>query len=203
MAFRLSRLRSAIAIVTKDGFPTSGFQQWWQTFCETIESQENRQDDLLTAIIAAQNAADTATAAAAAAQTAADNAQAAADDAAASADGGAAIASLTASGTVGCVITAHDTGSDVSISISAHTRVYGDGSSLAVAGGTVTGRGYLDLDYVYYSDPTRADTTPTYLASTLASDAAQVGDVHTVGSVSNPDMGDPDSLGIANPAPGL
>ena len=84
--FSLPRLNIALPVVTDKGFPTPAFHRWWQNVVEAIETQENTQDDLLAAIIAAQSAADTAAAAAATAATAAADAQAAADAAQATAD---------------------------------------------------------------------------------------------------------------------
>lgn len=66
-AFSLPRLDKALAIITKEGFPTYPFQQWWQSVVEKLEAQEGTQDqlidDLATAvadITAAQAAADAA-----------------------------------------------------------------------------------------------------------------------------------------------
>jgi hypothetical protein len=69
MVFSLPRLKASFSIVTKEGFPTLPFQQWWQSVVEKIEAQEETQDTLITDLAAA--VADIATA-----QAAADAAQA-------------------------------------------------------------------------------------------------------------------------------
>jgi RimJ/RimL family protein N-acetyltransferase len=111
------------------------FQIWWQQVVQAITEQETRQDDLLDAIIAAdaaaaaaQAAADTANAAA----TAADASASAAQDTADAITEGNAIAQ---SYVTGCTVTATDAGTDVTISISAHTRHYPqpDGTTVDVA----------------------------------------------------------------------
>jgi hypothetical protein len=159
------------------------FQIWWQQVVQAITEQETRQDDLLDAIIAAdaaaaaaQAAADTANAAA----TAADASASAAQDTADAITEGNAIAQ---SYVTGCTVTATDAGTDVTISISAHTRHYPqpDGTTVdvAVSAGSLTGRAYGTAYYVYYSDPTRAGGAVTYLSSTT--EIAQLGDAHVVG----------------------
>jgi hypothetical protein len=99
------------------------------------------------------------------------------------------IVALVASGTDGCTITASDAGSDATITISAHTRVYADGTTAAVDGGSVTGLPYSTLLFIFYSDPTRAGGAVAYQASTNIAAAAQIGAVHFVGSVETPAMG--------------
>jgi hypothetical protein len=100
--------------------------------------------------------------------------------------------SLANSYVTGLTLSAADAGSSVTVTISAHTRIYGDGTSVSVNGGTITGLPYSSstsnptTEYIYYSDPTRAGGTVAYQATTSASTAAQVGDVHTVGSAIMP-----------------
>lgn len=68
------------------------------------------------------------------------------------------------------VVSATDAGSDATIAIAAHTRRYGDGTTLAVGAGSITGLAYSTLYTVYYDDPTCANATPTYQASTELED---------------------------------
>jgi ribosomal protein L12E/L44/L45/RPP1/RPP2 len=184
-AFRLPRLPRNVPLITQ-GQPTQVFQQWWQSVVSKLEAQEGTQDDLIAAIAAAQAAAATAQAAAATAQTAATSAATDAATAQASADGANTVAALTNSGVVGAVITATDAGANVTITISAHNRLYGDGTSVAVAGGSLTGRAYTTLYYVYYDDPARAGGAVSYQTTTSETTAAQTGDRHLVGSVTTP-----------------
>ncbi|MES2902928.1 MAG: hypothetical protein V4696_01965, partial [Pseudomonadota bacterium] len=178
--FRLPRLPRNVAIIDpRTGYPTIIFQRWMQNFADTIETQEGTQDALLAAVVAAQAAADDAQTAADAAQAAAVAADAAADTAQASADGANSVASLTNSGVTPNPLSATDAGANATITIAAHTRIYGDGATLAIAGpSSLTGLAYSTLYYVYYDDATRADTTPTYASTTSVMTAAQTGDRH-------------------------
>jgi len=93
---------------------------------------------------------------------------------------------LTNSGVTGITISAVDAGSNCTISISNHTRVYGDGVSVSVTGGSITGLAYSTLYYVYYDQASRAGGTVTYVATVVKASAAQVNDRHLVGSVTTP-----------------
>lgn len=186
MAFRLPRLPDDIEIIEPSRRATFKFQRWWQSVVSKIETQEGTQDELLAAVIAAQAAADAANAAAAAAQTAADEAQAAADAAQGAVDDASAAQNLLASGTSGCTITASDAGSNATITISAHDRIYGDGSSVGVLGGSVAGLSYTMGYYIYYSDPSRTGGAVAYGASTDPNAAVQAGAIHSVGAVATP-----------------
>lgn len=42
--FRLPRLQRTIPIVDRAGNPALAFQRWWQSFAETIETQETTQN---------------------------------------------------------------------------------------------------------------------------------------------------------------
>lgn len=118
-------------------------------------------------------------AATAAAQAAADNANAAATETTN-------VTSLANSYVSGLTLTATDAGTDATITISAHSRVYGDGASVSVSGGSLTGLAYDTLYYIYYDQPSRAGGSVTYLSTTDASVAAQTGDRHVVGSTTTP-----------------
>lgn len=198
MAFRLPRLPAS-----EPTWPQ--MQLWWQQVVEAVETQENTQDDLLTAVVAAQTAADTAQTAADAADTAAAAAQTAADTAATAAEGANSVASLTNSGVVGTsILTATDAGADATITVAAHTRVYGDGATVSVTGPTnITGLTYSTNYFVYYDDPTRADTTPSYQTTTSEATAAQTGDRHLVGMVTTPAAAAPPTDGFSVRAPGI
>lgn len=130
-----------------------------------------------------------------AAQVAADNAQQAADDLNAQ-------SSLTTSYVTGLTITAADVGTNVDVNISGHSRVYGDGASVAVGAGGLLGLDYQTYYYIYYDDPARAGGAVAYQFTTNESDAAQTGDRHVVGAVLTPASGDPDSNGNPVRPPG-
>lgn len=198
MALKLPTLPRGVKLIAADGTATQQFQQWWQSLTRTIETQEGRQDELITALVevnaateAAQTAADTATTAAASAQTAADTTTAQTNLVDSYVDG------------TPPFLTATDAGANVTITVAAHNRVYGDATTLAITGGSVTGQPYSTLVYIYYVDATRADTTPTFLATTDASTAAQTGDTHLVGSVTTPAAAAPPETGNYVAAPGI
>jgi hypothetical protein len=60
------------------------------------------------------------------------------------------------------ILHAADVGADVTITIDAHTRVLGDATSLAIAGGSVTGLAFSTVYAGYYDDATLESLTPTY-----------------------------------------
>jgi hypothetical protein len=155
------------------------FQRWWQRTIEAIESNFNALANTVALIEAAQAAADAANAAAEAANTAAETAQTAADNVEAS-------SALANSYTTGLTITATDAGSNVTITISAHTRVYGDGTSVAVSGGSLTALAYSTAYYVFYDQASRAGGAVTYQSSTSIQGNGTAPDRHFVGAVTTP-----------------
>lgn len=86
----------------------------------------------------------------------------------------------------GSVLTSADNGTNANIVIANHTRKYGNSTSVAVTGATITGA-YGTLYYVYYDDPTRAggavtyhtDTNPNVAANNAASGRHYVGSITT------------------------
>jgi hypothetical protein len=105
----------------------------------------------------------------------------------------------------GAVLTAADVGTSATITIAAHTRKWGDGTSTAVAGGSITGRSFSTAYYVYYTDTTQSDTTPSYLSTTdpnTAAPNAASGRVY-VGKITTPaDGGGSTSGGTVPPGGG-
>lgn len=193
MALKLPRLQRTVALVDAKGYPGLEFHRWFDSYGSNIERAFNDLSSAVAAIAAAQAAADAANAAAAAADAAAaaadaaaSTAQTSADAAQSTADAVAAVAKLTNSGVTGATITATDAGADVTVTISAHTRVYGDGTSHAVNGGSVTGLAYSTQYFIYYDDATFAAAAVTYLATTSEATAAQTGARHLVGAVTTP-----------------
>lgn len=186
MTTRLDRFMRNVAIVDKNGSPTMQEQAREQRNLEAIEAALNSLQDQLNLIQAAQDAADAANTAAAAAQTAADNADTAAAAAQTAAEDAITVAAITASGVTGATITATDAGTDATVSISAHTRVYGDGTNVSVSAGTILAQPYSTLLYIYYDQPSRLGGAVTYVATTSQTTAAQTGDRHLVGQVLTP-----------------
>lgn len=196
MAFRIPRFDRSIPLVNKDLTPNTTFHQWWDRVARGIESSINGIQDAL-------NAAGIALSAAGAAQAAADDAQAAANAAQGAADSVGVVSKLTNSGCTGLTITATDAGTNATVTISAHTRVYGNGSTVAVGGGSVTGLAYGTGYYIYYDDPEFDGLSITYLATTSEATAAQINNRHLVGAVTTPLTGQPDAHGDKVRPPGL
>ena len=204
--FRLARLQRAVPIVDKNGLPTIEFQRWWQNFATQIEAElgalEAAQAAAASAAVA-QTAAATAQTAASTAQTSANTANTAATNAQTSATTANSVASLTNSGVAGCTITGADAGTNVTVTISAHTRVYGSGTSVAVNGGTVTALAYSTTYFIYYDQASRAGGAVTYAATTSEATAAQTGDRHLVGMVVTPAAAAPNTDGDYVRVPGV
>jgi multidrug efflux pump subunit AcrA (membrane-fusion protein) len=167
-----------------------------QRKCEAIEAQFN---DLQTQI-----------AAIAAAQAAADAAQVSANDAAAKALAAAREgARINSYPNPGSIVTASDAGSNATITIANHTRVYPvqgsiDVPDVSITGASLTGLPYSTQHWVYYDDTSLALTTPTFHATT-SSATAQVGAAagrHFVGYVTTPAAGSPPVTGEGGGTPG-
>lgn len=203
MTIRLDRLQRDVSITEGNGRPTLQFQAAEQRKIEQIEAAFQSLEEQIALIAAAQAAADAADAAAIAANAAAVIAQDAADDALLAADGAASVGQITSSGVAGLTMTATDAGADVTITISAHTRIYGDGTTVSVSGGSLTGRSYSTDYYIYYDDVARAGGAVSYQSTTTAATAAQTGDRHSLGAVSTPAAAGAPILGKYNLGPGL
>lgn len=202
MALNLPRLQRTVPIVDKDGKPTVAFHRWWQEVAKSLEGAVGDIETNVAAIQAALEAADaanaaaeTAQAAAEAADTAATTATTAASNAQDAADATAAEQSLVNSYTTGLTLTGSDAGASASIAISAHDRVYGDGTTVSVNSGNLTGLSYSTLYYVYYVQSSRAGGAVTYQSTTSQTTAAQTGDNHLVGSVTTPAAAAPSTTG--------
>jgi hypothetical protein len=81
------------------------------------------------------------------------------------------------------VLTATVSGSAATIVIADHSRVYTDGMKVAVTGATLTGLAIDTTYYVFYSDPDRKGGTVSYQTTTDQTAAAQIGGIHSCGSI--------------------
>lgn len=192
---RLDRLLRFEKVANGDGTADFDFQAKWDKAMQEIENSVN-------AVIDAQNAADAANAAAAAADAAATAAQSAANNAQTAADDATAQTAIANSYVTGATVSATDAGASATINITAHTRFYADGTSVSVNAGSLTGRSYSTLYYIYYDQASRAGGAVTYQSTTTAADAAQLGDRHVVGSVTTPAAAAPDTDGGIIEPPG-
>jgi len=195
VTLRLPRIQNNTPIVDSRGYVTLTFQLWWQNAMEQIETAINGVQSALDAAAAADAAAANADAAAVAAQTAADTAQGVADQVAAD-------SSLANSYTTGLTIDATDVGASVTIAMSAHTRVYGDGTSVAVSAGNITGLAYSTSYWVGYVDAARTGGAVTYTSSTSIQGNGTAANYHFVGAVVTPAAAGPPETGVPVLPPG-
>lgn len=172
---RLPRLQRQETYFEDTGRPTAKMQLHWQRFAERIERRFDDIESVLAAVQAAQATA------AAAVQTA---------------NATQAVISLTDSYTD--PVSTLTASSDGTVTVAAHSRVYGNGTSVSVNSGTVTGQ--TGGVTIYYLDPARAGGAVTYRGT--ASPIAQTGDTHIVGQVTIPAMGEPATTGAGPTAPG-
>lgn len=185
--FRLPRLPSNATLVDDSGKPTASMQQWWQQVVQQIENAvalivklTGVQDQFDQALQQAQQATQQA-------KDAADAAKAAADAAKAQTDATKREAAIQGSYIdPASVLTATPT----TITIAAHTRMYADGTSAAISGGTIAATSAGDTDYVFYVDVPRTGGSVTYQVST--DPPVQTGDTHVVGAVAIPTTGTAD-----------
>ena len=176
MAFTLPRL-------PQGDFSPLELQLWWQQVVEAIEAQENSQNDIL-----AQLASQEAQLASQLAQIE----QAQTDATAAARE----VARINSYPNPGGILHAADAGTNATITIDNHTRVYPvegvvDVPDVAITGGTITGVTSGVRVWVYYVDTTLANPTPTFLWTTNSA-LAQVGAAagnHLVGFIDTPAAG--------------
>ncbi len=162
----LPRLRRDVPIAG-DSLPTLTFHQWMDLFANRIENNLN--DVLVTAIQAAQDAAE---------------------------ESVKETARITSYTNPTVVLSAADVGTDATISISAHTRVYPvngpyDIPDVDLPAGEITGAVFSTEYYVYYDDEGLTGLSPEYRATTTAANA-QVGAVsgrHYIGKITTPANG--------------
>lgn len=192
----LPRLMPGVGIVDDSGRPSINLLAYIDQLCRGIEGADASILEAFEDLVTLNNLITTA-------NTAITAAQAAATAANAAAAASAAATAIQNSWTSGLTITATDAGADVTITISAHTRNYANGTSVAVNGGTLTGRAYSTTYFIYYSQPSRLGGAVTYASTTVESTAAQVGDVHTVGRVLTPAAAGAPVGGIGPKPPGI
>ncbi|MES2173840.1 MAG: hypothetical protein V4523_07820 [Pseudomonadota bacterium] len=106
---------------------------------------------------------------------------------------------------VGLSISSSDVGgTSANITISSHTRRYAD-RDVAITGTTLTALANATDYWVYYDDADRADTTPTFAATTTAADAYLSPDYparHFVGAITTAAVGGGSTGGTGGTPPG-
>lgn len=195
MAYKLPRFDLSIPVVDDTNHGTLTFHQWWDRAMNSIEKALSGLGENIEAIEAALEAAGIAISAAESAQAAAEAAQAAAQS-------GSSVSKLSGSGVTGMTFSATDAGTNATITISSHTRVYSDGVQVSVSGGSVTGLSYSTRYYVYYDDPEFDGGGVSYVATTVQADSAQTGNRHFVGTVVTPAAAGAPQDGQTPPVPG-
>jgi hypothetical protein len=180
---KLDRIMRAETIVETARNASTRFQLIWQRTMEAIEAAFAGQQGQITdlSVIVARLEAAEAQASAAQAQSAAT----------ASSD------ALAKSYVEGLSISATSAGA---ITISAHTRVYGDGTSVSVNGGSLTGWSQGQYVQVYYDDAGKAGGAVAYQGTTAV--IAQQGARHIVAGISIPVAGSPPTEGTPPLPPG-
>jgi hypothetical protein len=178
-----SQLPATVAMIDPaTGYPTPFFLRYFnENVVATVAS--------LTSAANAQAAADAANAAAAAADAAAASVTAATD--------------LANSYPQGASISASDAGADVTVTISAHTRVYAGGTTVAVDGGVLTGLLYNTNYWIAYDQASRSGGIVPYVAYlTTQGNAVNDPDRHFVGALQTPEAGGLDEDGVISLPPG-
>lgn len=196
MAIKLPLFQDNAELVTEKNTPTFLFHRWWQEVVERVETSFNRLESIVLDIQAVQQAA-------ANAQQAANDAQQAATDAQQAANSAGSTSKLSNSGVDGLALSATDTGTDVTISVSNHTRVYSDSTQVAVSGGNLPGYTYETVYYIFYNDPEFLGGNVSYQVTTVKTEAAQTGTRHLVGQIFTPAAGGTDSTGDSPSLPGF
>lgn len=114
------------------------------------------------------------------------------------------IAGSYVSGSGGNPLSATDAGSNATITVAAHDRVYAD-KTVSVSSGSLTGKAYSTLYFVYYDDAGRAGGSVTYATTTdpaIAYNSSTYPDRHLVGYVTTPASGGADTGGSGTAPPG-
>lgn len=181
---KLDRLQRQASYFPADGRPTAQMQVHWQRTMEAIETafqaltgQVTDLGSIVAQIQAANNLAAAANATAVAAKATID------------------IANSFTNPT--SVLTAANDGT---ITIAAHSRVYGDGSTVSVNSGSLSGFTSGQYVTVFYDDAARAGGAVTYEATTSA--VSQSGNRHIVGQATIPAAGEAATTGVSPSAPG-
>jgi len=181
---KLDRLQRQASYFPADGRPTAQMQVHWQRTMEAIETAfqalTGQVADLSGIVAQIQAANDLASAA---------NATAVSTKATID------IANSFTNPT--SVVSASNTGT---ITIAAHSRVYGDGTTVSVNAGSLSGFTSGQYVTVFYDDAARAGGAVTYEATTNA--VAQSGNRHIVGQATIPAVGEAPVTGRSPSAPG-
>ena len=189
---KLASLQIGRALSDADGKPTKEFVRYFNDMINNIESAANnlatQQNDIITALNNAGIAITTANNAATTANTTKREA--------------ALVQSYVDPGAILSAIISPADSTKTKITIAAHTRKYGDGTSVSVAGASIDLLAVESYYYIYYDDTTRAGGTVSYQASLNYLNAAQMGNRHSVGGILTPALGGSGTNGGGTRPPG-
>lgn len=188
----LANIQQSRSIVDKDGRPLPDFVR-------TINDNNYNTKEIINQLLALpeiQAALANLDAATQAAQDAADNA----NQVAAQVTAETALANSSIDNPAPITVT--DAGTNVTITIAAHNRIYGDGVTVPVNGGVITGQPYDTGQYIGYLDPDRTGGAVTYFSSTDPLAVRQSGDTHSVGYAPPISAADPPTPGGGVRPPG-
>ncbi|MEG8028990.1 hypothetical protein [Sphingomonas aerolata] len=203
MPLKLSTFSANQKITTPEGNATGPFLRWINDAVKSIQSSVNDIGQLVADIAFSLQQAGIAITTANEAKAAAAAATAAATDAAA---GAAAVGVLVNSYVVEANVISAAIDADTaaaSISVSQHTRMYGDGTSVLVNGGTIMGLVAATQYYVSYLDPQHLGGAVSYEITTNPSEAGQTGDRHLVGGYAMPSANGSGGGGGTTRPPGI
>lgn len=165
-------------ITDEGGYPSLPFHIWWQRFVDSqgsVNTELQNQIDAITGL----------------------------DSSVVDVLSAAESSALAVSGVLSCTLKGVDSGSNAKVTVTAHTRHYGDGNTVAVNGGSILNLSYSTEYYIYYDQPSREGGAVQYFATTTPSTAIQVGDRHLVGKVTTPAALAADITGTTTRPPGL
>ena len=195
MTLSLPRFQYQSPLVDSNYLPTTAFHIWWDTFAKQLETILNDQADQLAAITALQTEQASQLASITALQT--DMLDRITEIEAVQRND--AISSSWTS--PGGILTASDAGASATITIANHTRKYGDSTSVAVTGSSITGLAYSTTYQVYYDDSARTGGAVTFNATTNPNNALHNSSVgrHYCGEITTPAAGGAATNGGVSP----
>jgi hypothetical protein len=197
MTIKIPDFQQSRAIVDKEGRPFADFLRSINQAFRVLVNNAN-------ATNAALEAASIANAAATAAMTAATDATTAAATAQLAADSTTEATALANSYVTGITIGATDAGTNATITISAHSRIYAyvPPTTVSVTGGSITGLTYSTTYFIYYDQASRLGGAVTYVTTLNNVDVAQINDRHSVAQITTPAATAPASTGGGVRPPG-
>lgn len=165
-------------VVDGEGYPTLPFHVWWKRFADELSSTNASLQEQLNTITGIDSDLSSIL-------TTAENSV------------------VVNSGTINAALTGSDVGTDARISVSSHSRVYGDATLVAVNAGTINGLAFSTTYYVYYDQASRAGGSVQYQATTSKTTAIPTATRHFVGTITTPADAAANTTGVTVDPPGF